>query len=563
MQRYVESMRLLRLALLFSMMPLVGGASAREPADTIVTNANVRTVDAKQERAQAFAVRDGRFVYVGDAAGAERYRGERTQTIDAHGATVLPGLIDAHGHLLGLGLGLRFVSLVDVGSYEEVIARTAKRAHETAPGAWVIGRGWDQNRWTGQAFPTHEALDAAVPDHPVVLTRIDGHALLANAAAMRAAHVSAATADPVGGRLLRDATGAPTGVFIDKAKSLIESAVPQATHDEIARALQDAVTLCNRYGLTTVHDPGESRRVIDIDEELAREKKLTVRTYVMISDDDADIAYYLALGPKSGLYDGHLWIRSIKLYADGALGSRGAALLAPYTDDPANSGLLLSTQSHIEGIAERALRAGFQVGTHAIGDRANRIVLDAYAQAFHAVPEARDPRFRIEHAQILSVTDLPRFAQLGVIPSMQSSHQTSDMPWAEARVGPQRITGAYAWHSLLATGVSIANGTDFPVERVDPLITYHSAVTRENGAGAPPGGWYPRERMTRDEALRSMTIWAAQAGFQENDLGSISVGKYADFVLLDRDIVRIPAEQILAARVIGTYVGGKSVYQAP
>ena len=523
----------------------------------------MRTVEPGHARVAAFAVRGGRFVFVGDAPSALRYRGPQTTVIDAHGKTVLPGLIDAHGHLLALGLGLRTVDLVDLPSYNEVVARTAKRAKELPAGAWVIGRGWDQNRWSGQSFPTHEALDAAIPDHPVVLTRIDGHALLANAAAMLAAHITATTPDPVGGRLLRDASGAPTGVFIDNAKALIDAAVPAPTRDEVARGMLDALALAHRYGLTTVHDPGEPRSVIEVDEELARAGKLTLRIYVMVSDNDADISYYLARGPQSALYEGHLWIRSIKLYADGALGSRGAALLAPYTDDPANSGLLVSTQSHIEGIAERALRAGFQVGTHAIGDRANRIVLDAYQQAFEAFPLAKDTRFRIEHAQILAPSDIPRFAQLGVIPSMQSSHQTSDMMWAQARVGPKRIVGACAWHSLLASGVKIANGTDFPVERVDPLITYHSAVTRENGKNEPPGGWYPRERMSREEALESMTIWAARAGFQEKLLGSIAVGKYADWVVLDRDIVSIPAEQILATHVVQTVVGGKTVYRAP
>jgi predicted amidohydrolase YtcJ len=280
---------------------------------------------------------------------------------------------------------------------------------------------------------------------------------------------------------------------------------------------------------------------------------------VLVAGDSADVTHYLAVGPRSAMYDGHIWVRSIKLYADGALGSRGAALLAPYSDDPGNTGLLVTSPANLQRVSTAALRRGFQVGTHAIGDRGNRVALDAYEAALKAVPTA-DHRFRIEHAQILSPEDIPRFAKLGVIPSMQSSHQTSDMRWAQARVGSERIKGAYAWRSLLNTGVIIANGTDFPVEQVNPLITFHSAVSRQDSTGWPEGGWYPSQVMTRDEALKSMTIWAAYAGFQEKVMGSISPGKYADFVIVDRDIMTVPASEILGAHVLSTWIGGKAVY---
>jgi predicted amidohydrolase YtcJ len=350
---------------------------------------------------------------------------------------------------------------------------------------------------------------------------------------------------------------------VDNAGGLIGRAMPATTDADLRAQLLAAVKEANRWGLTGVDDPGESRRVIDVYDALARDGELTIRAYVLIADDSAALAYYFARGPQSALYDGHLWVRSIKLYADGALGSRGAALLAPYSDDPGNRGLLVSKPEHILAVAIEALRHGFQVCTHAIGDRGNRLVLDAYAAAFQTVPgkAARDPRFRIEHAQILDPADIARFKALGVIPSMQSSHQTSDMYWAGDRLGEPRLTGAYAWHALLATGVIIANGTDFPVEEVNPMITFHSAVTRQDAKNWPPGGWRPQERMTRPQALRSMTLWPAIAAFQEEMLGSLTVGKYADFVLLDQDIMTVPAERILNTHVVATYVGGKAVYQ--
>ncbi|MGI9044207.1 MAG: amidohydrolase, partial [Gemmatimonadaceae bacterium] len=331
----------------------------------------------------------------------------------------------------------------------------------------------------------------------------------------------------------------------------------QQTRDAILAAIEES----NRWGLVGLHDAGASRGTIDIYESLARDGRFNLRTYVMVSDDSADIAHYAARGPQSALYNGHVWIRSIKLYSDGALGSRGAALLAPYSDDPGNTGLLVSAPAHIQRVAIDALRSGFQLGVHAIGDRGNRIVLDAFAAALKAVPRA-DHRFRVEHAQVISLEDIPRFAQLGVIPSMQGSHQTSDMGWAEARVGPERIKGAYAWRSLLDDGVIIPNGSDFPVEQVNPLISFHSAVTRQDPSNRPPGGWYPEQSMTRGEALKSITIWPAWAAFQEDVMGSISPGKYADFVVLDRDIMSVAPEQILGASVRSTWIGGRAVYEA-
>ncbi|HEX3463856.1 MAG TPA: amidohydrolase [Candidatus Elarobacter sp.] len=489
-------------------------------------------------------------------------RGPRTKVLELGDATVVPGLIDSHLHFVQTGMALHEVELAHVASFDEVVRRTVAFARQSRD-PWVLGDGWDQNLWPGKAFPAHDALSAAIPDRPVVLYRVDGHALLANARAMALAGVTANTSDPSGGRILRDEHGAPSGVFIDNAMQLITSKIPPPSNDQLLRASEAALNECHRWGLTAIGDPGVGQNVISAYEQLSHAGRYTIRNHVMLAgSDDALVAAYLARGPRSFGTGGRLAIRSIKLYIDGALGSRGAALLAPYSDDPSNTGLLRISQAHVQDVCERALRAGFQVCTHAIGDRGNRVVLDAYEAALRNVP-TRDHRLRIEHAQVLSPDDIPRFAKLGVIPAMQTTHQISDMPWAEARLGPDRVKGAYAWRSLLDTGVTIANGTDAPVEAVDTRRTFHSAIARENEANQPPGGWYPRQRMTRDEALKSMTLWAARACFLERDAGSISAGKYADFAVLDRDWMRAAPETIMATRVLATYSSGKPVYEAP
>ncbi|MFL5528422.1 MAG: amidohydrolase [Gemmatimonadaceae bacterium] len=541
--------------------------AAQTSADLVLINGRIYTVDNARPVVSALAVRGGRVAFIGSDAEAKALANPSTTVIDLKGAAVVPGFVDAHAHLLGLGTTLQRVNLAGSPSYDDVIARVKAWARDVAPGAWILGRGWDQNRWPTKEFPTHEALSSAFPNNPVALTRIDGHALLANAKAMQLAGVNASTPDPRGGRIIRLASGAPSGVFVDNAQSLITRAIPSATKADKRKAILAAVAEANRWGLTGVHDAGEDVETVGIYEELARASSYNLRNYVMLSDpgepgSPATLRNpYIQRGPQSALYDGHLWIRAIKLYADGALGSRGAALLEPYSDEPTNSGLLVSRPEHIRAWADSALRRGFQVNVHAIGDRGNRIVLDAFDSALKKSPKA-DHRFRIEHAQVLSPSDIPRFARLGVIPSMQATHQTSDMRWAEARVGPQRIRGAYAWRSLLNTGVVIPNGTDFPVEEVNPLLTFHAAVTRQDPTNWPAGGWYPEQKMTREEALLSMTIWPAYAGFQESILGSLTPGKYADFVVLDRDIMSVPDTEILGARVMSTWIGGKRVYQA-
>ena len=552
-------LRLRVLALVAASTASVGAQTATPKADLVVVNATVYTVDEAHPRASAFAVRNGRIVFVGSDREARMLAVSSTRVVDARGNVVIPGMVDAHAHLLGLGNSLRNVQLAGSATYDEVIARVVERSKSTRPGEWIVGRGWDQNLWPDKKFPTHDALSRALPNNPVVLTRIDGHAMVANAMAMRAAGVTASTRDPDGGRIERNADGSPAGVFVDNAQGLVSRAIPAATKAQVREAILAAIAEANKWGLTGIHDAGASRRTIDIYESLAREGRYNLRNYVMVSGDSANVRHYLGVGPRSALYDGRIWIRSFKLYADGALGSRGAALLASYSDDPGNTGLLVTPPADLQRIATAALRRGFQVCSHAIGDRGNRVVLDAYDAALRAVPTP-DHRFRIEHAQVISLQDIPRFALLGVIPSMQASHQTSDMRWAEARVGAERIRGAYAWRSLLNSGVVIPNGSDFPVEEVNPLISFHSAVSRQDRTNWPSGGWYPEQVMTRDEALRSMTIWPAYAAFQEKTMGSITPGKYADFVILDRDIMKISATEILETKVISTWLGGKKVY---
>jgi hypothetical protein len=533
---------------------------AAGPADLIVTAARIYTADAARPEVQAVAVRGGRIVFAGSAAEAAVLRGVNTRSLAFPGGIVIPGMVDAHAHLLGLGQALRSVDLTGTRSYEEVVARVALRARTARPGEWITGRGWNQNEWADTRFPTHEALSRAVPQHPVYLTRVDGHAALVNERGMLAAGIGAATRDPDGGRVVRDPAGAATGVFVDRAMGLVGRVIPPPTEAQLREAVLAAIAEANRWGLTGIHDAGVGAGAIAVYEALAREGRYDLRTYVMVSSDSASLARAFARGPQAALYDGRLWLRAIKISADGALGSRGAALLEDYSDEPGNRGLDLVPPAFIEDVAVRALRGGFQLNVHAIGDRANRTVLDAFERALRQVPTA-DHRFRVEHAQVLHRQDIPRFAQLGVIPSMQGSHQTSDAAMAMNRLGYTRALGAYAWRQLLNTGVVIPNGSDFPVEAVNPLISFHSAVTRQDADGWPAGGWLPAERMTREEALLSMTLWPAYAAFMERESGSLTAGKFADLVVLDQDIMTCAPERILETQVLMTILGGRTVYE--
>lgn len=560
MSRFAQSVL---VCAVLSVLPPARGAQAQlgaQPADLVIVNARIYTAEGVRPIVEAIAVRDGRVVFTGNAEGARALVGPNSRVLDLDGATVIPGMTDAHLHVAGLGARLRNVDLMGTTSYEEVIARVVERAKTTPAGEWITGRGWDQNDWGDTRWPDHDALSRAVPDHPVLLDRVDGHAVLVNAAAMRAANLTRTSVSPSGGDIITRPTGEPMGVLVDNAERLVTRVMPAPTRAAVKESIRVAIAEMHRWGLTSVHDAGASAQVLELYEELGREQALNIRLYAMISDHAPTLETWFRRGPVVGAYDGTLWVRSVKLYQDGALGSRGAALLEPYTDDARTNGLLVSAPAHIREVADRALVAGFQINTHAIGDRGNRLVLDAYEAALKARPTA-DHRFRIEHAQILHSDDIPRFAQLGVIPSMQASHQTSDMYWAGNRLGEGRLRGAYAWRSLLATNVVIPNGSDAPVEYVDPLISFKASVARQDARNWPVGGWFPEQRMSREEALLSMTLWAAYAAFQENELGSLTPGKRADFVVLSQDIMRVPTEVLQDTRVLSTWVGGKRVYE--
>ncbi len=532
--------------------------------DWILVNANIYTVDARQPRAQALAVRGERLAAVGSN---EKVRalvppGGTTRVVDAGGLTVVPGLIDAHGHMLGLGQSLERLDLREAASPDEVARLVRKQAARRRPGEWIQGRGWDQNKWPGKEFPTHDPISAAAPENPVYLTRVDGHAGWVNRKALELAGVSAATADPPGGRLIRGPDGVPTGVLVDRAQGLVTSKIPTSGPRQIQDALARAAQECVRLGLTGVHDAGVSMEIITAYKELIAENKMPLRVYAMIRGPSATLDEYFQRGPEVNYGGGRLTVRSIKLGVDGALGSRGAALLEPYTDEPGNRGLITLAPSQMIQVCEHALERGFQVNTHAIGDRGNRIALDDYEAAFLGRKEyPRDHRFRIEHAQVLAPDDIPRLGRLGVIASMQGTHATSDMPWAEARLGRERARGAYAWQALLKSGARLANGSDFPVEAVNPLWGFYASITRQDHAGQPAGGWFADQRLSREEALRSFTLDAAYAAFEERDKGSLEPGKLADFIVLSRDIMTIPPADVLKTEVVRTVVGGQTVWQ--
>ena len=543
---------------MFFILALLAGLfalpAAGQTADLVVFNARIYTVNSAQPNASSLAVKDGKILAVSNDV--SRHSGPSTRRIDARGRTIVPGLIDSHGHLRGLGSLLESRDLRHVKTVAEIAAYVREQAASRPPGEWIIGRNWDQTNWGGQ-FPTAADLDRAAPNHPVILTRVDGHASWVNSKALQLSGVTASTTDPPGGKIIRDAQGRPTGIFVDRAMGLVRDKVPSATPDQIKRQLQLAARECARLGLTGVHDAGVPRMDLDACRALIRENALPLRVYAMIGGPGDLWNEYLKNGPETGDY---LTVRAIKLVADGALGSRGAALWQDYSDDKGNTGLLITPKETIERVAREAAAHGFQVCTHAIGDRANRTVLDAYAAALGG---KNDRRFRIEHAQVVSLPDFQRFADFSVIASIQSAHATSDMRWAEKRLGPDRVQGAYAWQRFRKLGIPMANGSDFPVEEPNPLLGFYAAITRQDADGNPPGGWMPDQKLSREEALKSWTLDGAYAAFEEKIKGSLEPGKLADFILLDHDIMTVAPREILQTKVILTVLGGKIVYEAP
>ncbi len=520
-----------------------------QTADLVVRNAKIYTADPAKPNAAVLVIKDGKILAVGDS-----WAGKATRTVDAKGAMVMPGFIDSHGHVQGLGESLETLDLRGIKSEAEAAAMVEKAAKSAKPGEWIRGRSWDQNLWPGKQFPTKASLDQAAPANPVVLSRVDGHASWVNQRALDLSDVNGKTPDPDGGKVLRTESGEATGVLIDMAQRLVGRKVPEATPEQVRRYLARATSELARLGITSVHDAGVSWETLQGYRALITAGEMPVRVNAMIGGVGPLWEMYKKRGPEIGDF---LTVRSIKLYADGALGSRGAALLAPYSDDPQNSGLLINKEELIRQVSFEAVKTGFQVCTHAIGDGGNRAVLNAYAAALGG---PNNKRFRVEHAQVVAPEDFDIFRKFNIIASVQATHATSDMGWAEARLGPERVKGAYAWQSFLKRGIVVANGSDFPVEQPNPLWGFYSAVTREDHSGAPNGGWYPAQKMNRSEALQSWTQTGAYAAFEESSKGSLTVGKVADFIMLNRDIMTVPAADILKTRVTMTVVGGRVVY---
>ncbi|WP_425390925.1 amidohydrolase [Ekhidna sp.] len=540
-------------------------------ADKVIFNGSIYSMDDSNPKVEAVAIKADTFLYVGTYEGVKQYIGDQTETVDLDGKTMTPGLVEGHAHIMGVGYNLLNVDLREAKSYQEVVEMVADRASKAPEGTWITGRGWHQDKWTEKpemtnGFPTHDLLSEAVPNHPVYLKHASGHAALANAKAMEIAAISEGTPQPDGGEIFKSVSGSPTGIFNETAQGLITKVIPDATKESDEQALRLALEQCFKYGITGFHQAGSGPDHINLFKEFAERGDLKLRLYVMLNGRDEELLdEYFKNGIEEDLYDNQLTVRSVKLYADGALGSRGAWLLEEYTDAPGVHGHNVMPMDEIEAITKDAYKAGFQVCVHAIGDRANREVLDIYERTFQLYPESapKEPRFRIEHAQHFHPDDIPRFAEMGVIPSMQAIHMASDRPWAIDRLGQQRIEwGAYMWQTLLQSGARIVNGTDAPVEPITPLASLYASVSRRTLEGSPDGGYEPSEKMTRDQALKSYTLDAAYAAFREDRKGSIEVGKWADLTIFDKNIMTIPEDDILDTKVMMTIIGGEIVYEA-
>jgi predicted amidohydrolase YtcJ len=500
----------------------------------------------------------GKVLETGDAAELHK-KYPNAVLVDGHGKTLLPGLIDAHGHVFDLGIETVEIQLADTQSLTEGQARIRAYAAANAQRPWLLGAGWNQVTWKLGRFPLASEIDAVVADKPVVLDRVDGHAKWLNTKALQAAGITRDTPDPPGGRIERDAAGHPNGVLVDKAMLLVERVLPQPTQADLRDALKAALSHMSSVGLTGVGDAGINAAQAAVYRQMADQGLLTVRIYAMIRDTGADFRALSSRGPLIGYAQDTLNIRAVKLFADGALGSRGAALLAPYSDMPTQHGLLFMSEPEMQHKIETALKAGYQVNVHAIGDAANHEVLDAFEGAYRNVG-GRELRNRIEHAQVVTLADIPRFKQLDLVASMQPTHATSDKNMALERIGAARLQGAYAWRAFLNQGTRIAGGSDFPVESDNPFFGLHAAVTRTDHSGQPPGGWHPEQAMTLLEAFRAFTLDAAYAEHQENSLGSLEPGKWADFILIDRDLFKIPPADIWKIKVEQTWLAGGRVH---
>jgi predicted amidohydrolase YtcJ len=561
-------MRIL-VAIILSILALglVSNDPSVETADLVLKSGVVYTVNDGQPRAEAVAVRGDRIIFVGSNAGVKKYEGRRTRVIDLAGKTVVPGMTDAHYHLLGVGQREVTLNLEGSSSLEDFLSRVRARVQQAKPGEWVTGRGWIETFWKPQAFPTRQDLDRIAPANPVYLVRADGHAAVANSAALKIAGVTSRTPNPFGGEILKDkATGEPTGMLIDAAKEMVTKLIPGPTEADNERATVLGVERSIRLGWTQIQDAGGSYRDVERLRKLYTEGRIKLRIYKAVYGPGPEADRLLQGGAIVGAFNNRFTVRTIKAVFDGALGSRGAALLAPYSDAPDTSGFLTEKEEKLEPMLVLALKNGIQVETHAIGDRANRRILDLYEQALKTVPPGErkvgEPRWRVEHAQIVNPADIPRFARLGVIPSMQASHAIGDLFFAPSRLGLQRLEGAYAWQSFIKSGSIIAGGSDAPVERGEPMIEFYAATARKSMKGESSEGWHPEQALSREQALKMFTLWAAFAAFEEKLKGTIEPGKLADFTVLSADIMKIPEPEILQTRCLMTVIGGEVVYDA-
>ncbi len=539
---------------------------SRMDVDLILVNGNVYTVNKKQPRAEAIAVRDRRIVFVGLNEDARKFRGDKTRTIDLGGKTVVPGFTDAHCHIFGIGEREMKLNLEGTNTLEDFFAKVKERVAQTERGKWITGRGWIETFWKPPQFPARSELDKIAQDNPVFLTRADGHASVVNSAALNIARIDKNTPNPFGGEILKDkTTGEPTGVLLDNAQNLVAKNIPKPTEAERQQALLRGIDREIGLGWCEIQNAGSHREDIDLIKKAFGVGKIKIRFVNAVYGPGEDGQRFLRDGATINAFDHHFTQRTIKVIFDGALGSRGAALLKPYSDAPDSSGFLTEKPEELRPMFEEALRLGIQVETHAIGDRANRIILDLYEQAFKAVPpeqrKIREPRWRVEHAQIVDAADIPRFARLGVIPSMQPSHAISDLFFARARLGLDRLDGAYAWQSFLKSGAIICGGSDAPIERGEPMIEFYAAVARKSIKGESGEGWHPEQAVSREQALKMFTIWPAYGAFEEKDKGSIEVGKLADFTVLSADIMKIPEPEILHTRCIMNIIGGEIVFE--
>jgi predicted amidohydrolase YtcJ len=532
-----------------------------EDVDLLLTNGNVYTVTEKQSKAEAVAVKADRIVFVGSNDDAKKFHAPKI--VDLRGRTVVPGFTDSHCHIFGIGEREMRLNLEGTNSLEDFLARVKERVDKTGPGKWITGRGWIETFWKPPQFPTRQDLDKIAPNNPVFLTRADGHASVVNSAALKIARIDRNTTDPFGGQILKK-NGEPNGMLLDNAQDLVAKNIPKPSDSEREETLLRGIYREIKLGWCEIQNAGSHKEDIDLIRKGFETGKIRIRFVNAVYGPGEDAQNFLRDGPTINAFDHHFTQRTIKVIFDGALGSRGAALLKPYSDAPESSGFLTEKSEDLQPMFEEALRRGVQVETHAIGDRANRLILDLYEQAFKAVPpdrrKIRDPRWRIEHAQIVDPDDIPRFAKLGVIPSMQPSHAISDLFFAPARLGMDRLADAYAWQSFLKNGCIIAGGSDAPVERGEPMIEFYAAVARKSIKGESGEGWHPEQAVSREDALKMFTIWPAYAVFQEKDKGSIEVGKLADFTVLSQDIMKIPEMEILETQNEMTLIGGEIIY---